>query len=95
MKKLAILGLLALSACGPQPLPPQKCRTPKETGIIKDAKEWTEVYPGFRGPDVVKKGTVILVEVAGLVRICEVDEHTASMLQPGTKVSLINANRKF
>lgn len=95
MKRLMIFPLLGLAACVPQPLPAEKCMTAKETGIIKDAKEWTEVYPGFRGPDVVKKGTVILVEVAGLVRVCQVDEHTASMLKPGTKVSLINADRKF
>lgn len=95
MKNLATLSaLLSLTACATQ-IPPEKCMTPKETGIIKDSKEWTEVHTGFRGPDLVKKGTVILVEVAGLVRVCEVDEHAASMLKPGTKVSLINANRKF
>lgn len=95
MKRLIVLSaILGLSACADR-IPPEKCMMPKETGIIKDAAEWTEVYPGFRGPDVVKKGTVILVEVAGLVRICKVDEHTAGMLKPGTKVSLINAERKF
>jgi hypothetical protein len=95
MKKLAILSaLLGLSACA-EPVPVEKCMTPKESGIIKDAADWTEIRPGFRGPDIVIKRTTVLVEVGGLVRVCEVGEHAAALLQPGTKVSLINADRKF
>jgi len=95
MNRLIVLSaILGLSACAKEPIP-TKCMTPKETGVIRAATEWTETYPGFRGPDFVKKGTMILVEVSGLIRVCEVEGHAATLLQPGTKVSLINAKRKF
>lgn len=93
--KLAGLASVALlAACGaPQQEP--RCMAATESGIIRDSKEWTKHIPGYRGPGYDQPMTTILVEVKGLVRVCEVDEHTEAMLTPGTKVSLINAERKF
>ena len=95
MKKLIIIpALLTLSACADN-VPPPRCMTAEEAGTIKDSKDWTEQVPGLRGGSYEHPHTTVLVEVKGLVRVCEVDEHAAAMLQPGTKVSLINAERKF
>lgn len=95
MKKFAILSLISgLVACA-EPAPEQKCMTPAEVGIVKDSKNWSEVRNGFRGGQYTLEGTNILVEVKGVVRVCHVDQQVAQLLVPGTKVSLINAERKF
>ncbi len=94
MKNLAILSLvLVLSACDHPPV--ATCMAPGEVGIIKDSKNWSEVRNGFRGGSYTVEGTNILVEVKGVVRVCHVDQQVAQLLTPGTKVSLINAERKF
>ncbi len=94
MKKLAILSLIfGLVACA-EPAPEQKCMTPAEVGIVKDSKDWTRRYDGRGGP-YYDRNTTVLVEVKGVVRVCQVDEHAAELLTPGTKVSLINAIRKY
>lgn len=95
MKKIiTTLSLLALTACGDMP-ETNPCTSPNETGIVKSNVEWTKHIPGFRGPGYDQPMTTIAVEVKGAVRICEVDAHAASLLPVGTKVSLINAVRKY
>lgn len=95
MKKFIIIPIVfAVASCGPE-VPVQKCMAPSEVGIIKDSKNWSEVRHGIRGGQYTLEGTNILVEVKGVVRVCHVDQQVAQLLVPGTKVSLINAERKF
>lgn len=97
MKNVLSIGLLlALSACsGFEPPEPIMCMLPKESGIIRDTKEVTETIRHFRGGESIVETTTVLVEVDGLVRVCQVDEHAAQMLVAGTKASLVNAIRKY
>lgn len=97
MRNILLYGVvLALTACsGFEPPEPVPCMLPKESGIIRDAKEVTETIHHFRGGESTKETTTVLVEVNGLVRVCQVDEHAAAMLVAGTKVSLVNAVRKY
>lgn len=95
MKKLLILpALLVLSACGGVVSEPA-CMAPTEVGTVRATKEWTRTLTGGLGGPLDINATTVLVEVKGAIRVCELDEHAAPLFEPGMKVSLTLAKRKF
>lgn len=91
-KTFLLIGLMVCTAaCGGDPDPNDRCMQPTEVGVVKTTGEWMQ--PGFRGGDIAM--TTVVVEVKGVGRVCTLQGHASKLLQPGSKVSLIKAQRAY
>lgn len=91
MRKLILLCLL-VSAC--EKSPPVPCMKANEVGVVAAATTEVREFATRGGPAYFYDTTVTL-EVGGVHRVCHIDDTSLTQLQPGMKVNLSSARRKY
>jgi hypothetical protein len=92
MRWIALVAVVALSACIPEDKTPV-CMTPQESGVVLSVNSESGVNYGRGGPYPWQISTVTVRMNNGVSRICSIRNVDAKMFPIGERVNLALAKR--